>query len=203
MEEQKKVNKQLNIKVPPQILSNKELSSSEKLVLALDYTLKLKKGYNIYTNVDIGKLLSLHPNNIGLCRISLINNGYLVKDAEDKRKHLLTNKLKSVELPLINGKIDKRECIIPFEIYNHPNLTTGSKLLWGEYNTMSKTEKGYFSKRDTTSKRMNVSVGSISNWTKELEQYDLIEYELNSGYYTKQKFVRTKEFPREIEKPID
>lgn len=204
MEEKIALNKRTNLKVSPEILTNMELSINEKLILSLDYTLSLKKGYNIMTNVDIGKLFKLHKNIVGNCRKSLIEKGYLVKDITDKRKHILTDKLRSVKIPLINGKTDKRAIIIPFEIYSHPDLETGSKLLWGEYNSMSKTENGYFSKRVTTSKRMNVSVGSITNWTKELDLYGLLkEYQLNSGYYTKQKVVRTKEFVREIEKPID
>lgn len=206
MEEKKTFNKLINLKVPPQILSNKELSTNEKLILALDYTLKSKKGYNIYTNVDIGRAFSLHQNIIGLCRKSLIKKGYLVRDTEDKRKHILTNKLNSIELPLINGKTDKRTIILPFEIYNHPDLQTGSKLLWGEYNSVSKEEKAYFSKRDTTSKKMNVSIGSITNWTKELDQYGFLEQysvSFNSEYGIKQKTVRTIEFNREEEKSID
>ncbi|MDX6191612.1 hypothetical protein SGQ83_19820 [Flavobacterium sp. Fl-318] len=140
------------------------------------------------TNVDIGKLFSLHPNIVGLCRKSLLNKGYLVKDTEDKRIHYLTDKLSGIELPIINGKKDSRECIVPFEIYNNPNLKTGSKLLWGEYNTMSKTENGYYSKRETNSKRMNVSDGSITNWTKELFANEFLEvYEVKSGYITKNK----------------
>lgn len=204
MEEKGILNKRLNLKVSAEILSNTELNLSEKLVLSLDYTLSTKRGYNIITNLSIGELLRLHPNIVSGCRRNLIKKGYLIKDDNDKRVYRLTDKLKSVEIPLINGKKDVRTIVIPFEIYNHPHLQTGSKLLFGEYNSMSKSEKGYFSKRDTTSKRMNVSIGSITNWTKELERFNLLfEYKIKSGYYTKQKTVRTKEFKREIEKPID
>lgn len=200
MDNKKNFNERLNIKVPPKILSNKELSENEKLILSLDYTFDLKKGFNIMTNVDIGKLLSLHPNIVGLCRKSLINKNYLIKNSEDKRIHLLTKKLDTLVLPIINGKIDKRECIIPFEIYNNPHLKTGAKLLWGEYNTMRKTIRGYFAKRETTSQRMNVSVGSITNWTKQLYQFDFLEeYEVISEYYKKQKIVKTVEFKRNKE----
>ncbi len=200
MEEKKKFNKKLNIKVPPTILTNRELMDNEKLILSLDYTFSMKIGFNIMTNVDIGKVLSLHENIVGLCRKSLIKKGYLVKDIKDKRIHRLTDKLNSVELPIINNKIDKRECVLFFEIYNNSNLKTGEKLLWGEYNSMSKTEKGYFAKRETTAERMNVSVGSITNWTKGLSINGLLEeYEIKSEYYKKQKIVRTVEFKREKE----
>ncbi len=207
MEDKMKFNKRLSIKVSSKILTNRELSDNEKLILSLDYTFDLKKGYTIYTNVDIGKLLSLHPNIVGLCRKSLIKKGYLVNDIENKQIHRLTNKLKSVEFLIIDEKKNKKyitECVLPFEIYNHRELTTGAKLLWGEYNTLSKSPDGYVKKRATTAKIMNVSVGSISNWTKQLLiQQFLSEYEVKSEYRTKQKVVRTIEFSREIENPID
>jgi hypothetical protein len=207
MEDKSKFNTRLNLKVPYKILSNEELSDNEKLILALDYTLSLKKGYNSYTNVYIGGLFSLHENIIGLCRKSLLKKVYLVKDTNDKQIHRLTNKLESVELPKIEEEETKNEivCIIPFEIYHNPDLTTGSKLLWGEYNTMRNTKKGYFKKRETTSKIMNVSVGSITNWTKLLFKHEFLEvYTVNyNGYYKNQKVIRTIEFKREIEKQID
>ncbi len=203
MEEKKKFKRSLNIKVPPTILTNRELMDNEKLILSLDYTFSLKKGFNIMTNVDIGKLLSLHENIVGLCRKSLIKKGYLVKDLQDKRIHRLTDKLDSVELPIVNEKEQKKyisECTLFFEIYSHTEITTGAKLLWGEYNTMSKTTDGYIKKRETTSIIMNVSVGSITNWTKQLSIYGFLkEYEIKSEYYKKQKVVRTIEFSRKYE----
>jgi Mn-dependent DtxR family transcriptional regulator len=192
--------KKLNIKVPPAILANRELSTTEKLILALDYSFSHKSGFNILTNIDVAELLQLHKNTVGNYRKKLIENGYLVKDTEDKRKFILTDKLKDIEIPLVNGKKDNRTIIIPFDIYNHPDLQEGSKLLWGEYNSMSKTEKGYFQKRETTAKRFNVSIDSITNWTKELEQYDFLdEYTVKSGYHTKQKIVRTKDLKKDKE----
>lgn len=207
MEDKMKFNKRLNIKVSPKILTNRELSDNEKLILSLDYTFDLKKGYTIYTNVDIGKFLSLHPNIVRLCRKSLIKKGYLVVDKENKQIHRLTDKLKSSEFLIINEKEQtefKTECVLPYEIYHNRELTTGAKLLWGEYNALSKTPDGYVKKRETTAKIMNVSVGSISNWTKQLlMQQFLSEYEVKSEYRTKQKVVRTIEFSREEENPID
>ena len=104
----------------------------------------------------------------------------------------------------VNNENIPQLSIIPFEIYNHPILTTGSKLLWAEYNTLSNSEKGYFKKRETTSKLMNVSVGSISKWTQLLLNYGFLEeYKVTSGYFNKQKFVRTIKFKRDKEKPIE
>ncbi|WP_293890852.1 hypothetical protein [Flavobacterium sp.] len=202
MKEQKKLNKGFNIKVPFEILSNKELSENEKLILSLDYTFNSKKKFNVMTHIDVGELFSLHPNIVGLCRKSLIAKGYLIKDNKDKRIYYLTDKLKKFEIPKIDEEAVISLCIIPFEIYNHTNLTTGSKLLWGEYNTMSNSQKGYFKKRTTTSEKMNISIGSITNWTKQLFTYGFLEeYEVKSEYYGKQKFVRTIKFKRE--KPVD
>ncbi|CAM3918653.1 hypothetical protein FLBR109950_08545 [Flavobacterium branchiophilum] len=209
MENKRKFNKKLNIKVSPKILTNRELSDNEKLILSLDYTFYLKNGYTIYTNVDIGELLSLHQNIVGLCRKSLIKKGYLVKDEEDKRIHRLTDKLKSLELLIIEEKDEETKiydivCILPFEIYSNSKLKTGAKLLWGEYNTLSRTKEGYFKRRETTAKIMNVSVGSITNWTKQLFECDFLKlYAVNYGYYKNQKVVRTIEFSRKKEDFID
>lgn len=203
MEEKKVLKKAINIKILSQIISNKELSINDKLVLSVDYTFSLKNGYNILTNIKVGELLCLHPNIISNCRIRLIKKGYLVKDDCDKRIYRLTDKLDNVDIPLINGKKDMRTVILPFEIYNHPHLQSGAKLLFAEYNSMRNTEKGYFAKRETSSQRLNVSKGSITNWTKELDLYGLLdEYTIESGFYTKQRNVRTKEFARDLEKPI-
>lgn len=192
--------KKLNIKVPPAILTNRELSITEKLILALDYSFSLKNGFNILTHIDVAELLQLHKNTVQKSRKRLIENGYLVKDTEDKRKFILTDKLKDVEIPLVNGKKDNRTIIVPFDIYNHPDLQEGSKLLWGEYSSMSKTEKGHFQKRETTAKRFNVSTDSITNWTKELDKYGFLdEYTIKSGYHTKQKIVRTKDLKKDQE----
>lgn len=210
MENKRKFNKRLNISVPPKILTNRELSDNEKLILSLDYTFYLKNGYTIYTNVEIGELLSLHQNIIGLCRKSLIEKGYLVKDEKDKRKHRLTDKLESVEFLIIEEKEEEENkiyntvCILPYEIYSDSKLKTGAKLLWGEYNTLSKTKDGYFKKRETTAKIMNVSVGSITNWTKQLFECDFLKlYAVNYGYYKNQKVVRTVEFSRKTEDFIE
>lgn len=192
MEKFEKLRK-LNIKVPPAIISNPELSITQKLILALDYSFSGKKGYNVLSHVAVGELLCLHKNTVGKCRKHLIESDYLAKDSEDKRKFILTNKLKNIEIPFVTGR-DNRMIIVPFELYNHPDLQEGSKLLWGEYNSMSKNEKGYFQKRETTANKFNVSVDSITNWTKELEQYDFLEeYTIKSGYHTKQKIIRTKD----------
>lgn len=195
MKENNDIKRKIIIRIPPKIYTNKELTISEKLVLALDYSFSSKKGYTILSNVEIGKLLNLHQNTVGKNRKSLIEKGYLEKDSKDKRKHILiTKKLDEVELPLINGKTDRRTLILPFEIYNNPNLTDGAKLFWSDVHSFRENRDGYFQQRETTALRFNVSEDSITNWTKELNRLELLEeYEIKSGYYTKQRTIRTKE----------
>lgn len=195
MKEKDDIKRKIIIRIPPKIYTNKELNISEKLVLALDYSFSSKKGYTILSNVEIGKLLNLHQNTVGKNRKSLIEKGYLEKDSKDKRKHILiTKKLDKVELPLINGKTDRRTLILPFEIYNNPNLTDGAKLFWGDVHSFRENKEGYYQQRETTALRFNVSEDSITNWTKELNRLELLEeYEIKSGYYWKQRTIRTKE----------
>lgn len=177
---------QLILKIPSKILSNNQLSLNEKLILGLDYTLSLKKGYNLLSSKQIGEKLQLHSNTVLLCRKNLLKKGYLTKD---KRKYILTDKYE--ETPIS----DKREIYIPYEIYTNSKLNTGSKLLWGEYNSLSKGYKEYFAKRKFTADRLNVSEESITNWTKRLFENNLLKkYELRKGYCISQKRIITCEF---------
>lgn len=176
MEENNNKKREINITIPPEIYTNKELSISEKLLLALDYSYNSKKGYTQLSNKWIGKLLNQHPNTVGKSRKSLIEKGYLEKDSTDKRKYILiSTKLEKIELPMIKGKTDKRKLIIPFEIYNHPNLTDGSKLFWGDVNSFKDNRDGYYQQRLTAKLRFNVSEDTITNWTNELCINELLE----------------------------
>jgi DNA-binding Lrp family transcriptional regulator len=194
MEEKNSEKREISIIVPPEIYTNIELSISEKLLLALDYSYNNKKGYTKLSNKWIGKLLNQHQNTVGKNRKLLIEKGYLEKDTTDKRKYtLLTEKLNTVELPLIKGKTDRRKLILPFEIYNHPILTDGAKLFWGDVNSFSENENGYYQQRKTAKIRFNVSEDSISNWTKELRTNGLIkEYKIEFDERTAVKFRKMK-----------
>ena len=177
---------QLILKIPSKILSNNQLSLNEKLVLGLDYTLSLKKGYNLLSSKQIGEKLQIHSNIVLSCRKNLLKKGYISKD---KRKYILTDKYE--ETPIS----DKREIYIPYEVYTNKKLNTGSKLLWGEYNSLSKGYKDYFAKRKYTADRLNVSEESITNWTKKLYENNLLKkYELRKGYCVSQKRIITCEF---------
>lgn len=189
----------LMIGVPFEILMNSELSLNEKLLLGLDFSLKSKLGFNQITNKDVGKLFNLHPNIIGDCRKSLVEKGYLIKEG---RKYFLTDHYKtaekSEEIQENTSSKDRRNIKLPFEVYSNKRLKTGEKLLWGEYNSISKGEKEYFAKREHTANRLSVSVESISNWTKSLNEKGLFKkYQIVTGYHTHQRKVITCRFDKE------
>lgn len=91
---------------------------------------------------------------------------------------------------------EQRAILLPYEIFNS-ELPSGAKLLWGEYNSLSKGDKPYFASRDFIYKRLKISKGSISNYTTLLHdnQY-LTENILYSGYKFKTRAVITKRFER-------
>lgn len=178
--------KQLNIVVPTTILSNTELTLNQKLILGLNYTYSLKLGYNNKTHKDVGKLLGLHPNIVGYCRRQLVKAGFLEKD---NIRYKITDK------HLQFRPSDGRNILLPYIIYNHESLTTGAKLLWGEYNSISKGKREYFASREYTAKRLGCSVESISNWTKLLfDKNFLFDYFHKKGYCKSQKVVLTRMF---------
>lgn len=186
----------LMIEIPFEILMNLELSLNEKLLLGLDLSLKSKLGFSQITNKDVGKLFNLHPNIIGDCRKSLIEKGYLKKEG---RQYFLSDHYKTAEKSeesYENTKNkDQRNIKLPFEIYSNKALKTGEKLLWGEYNSISKGVKEYFASREYTANRLNVSVESVTNWTKSLNEKGLFKkYEIVTGYYTHQRKIITCRF---------
>ncbi|GAB5565173.1 MAG: hypothetical protein Wins2KO_22360 [Winogradskyella sp.] len=173
--------KQLNIVVPATILSHTELTLNQKLILGLDYTYGLKLGYNNKTHKEVGELLSLHPNIVGYCRRQLVQDGFLVKD---KGKYMITDEHFEFKT------FDNRNIILPKKIYNNPSLTTGAKLLWGEYNSISQGKREYFAKREYSARRLNVSEESITNWTKILQSNKLlIKYYHKYSYGKTQKII--------------
>jgi hypothetical protein len=179
-------NKQLIVKIPATILSNKQLSLNEKLILGLHYTFDFKLGKTLLTNKQVGELFQLHPNIVSYCHKNLLKNGFIKKV---KSTYTVTHKHLQTKVE------DKREVYLPFEIYNHPKLKTGAKLLWGEYNSISKGSREYFAKRSYTSQRLNASEESITNWTKQLMEHHLLNsYTHKRGYGKSQKVVITCRF---------
>lgn len=181
----------LIVKIPYTILQNNELSLNDKLILGLDYTYSLKNGSNTMNGKQVSELLHLHSNIVRDCRKKLVAQGYLSKN---KQVYILTPKFE--EFSTIPE--DKRTIYIPSEIYKHPTLRTGEKLLWGEYNSISKGEKTYFASRDYTAKRLDVSKESITNWTISLEQKKLITLFYRIGFCTHQRLITTCRFDLQI-----
>jgi len=187
-----KYKRQLNIRIPANILGDIDLSFNEKIILGLHYSLSKKRGYVSMNNVEIGKILNLHPNIINYCHKNLIEKGFLYKE---KRVYTLTDKVQEIKNP--SG--DNREILLPPEIYSS-KMNTGAKLLWGEYNSISKGIKNYFAKREYTARRIGASEQSITNWTKELESNNFLsEYYHKSGYAVSQKIIVTCTFERKNE----
>lgn len=178
--------KQLGIRIPATILSHTELSLNQKLILGLDYTFSKKMGFTSMSNKDVSDLIELHPNIISYCRKQLTNKGFINKQG---RIYSITEKHQEFKVD------DNREVIIPCEVYRNSNIITGAKLLWGEYNSISKGHKEYFAKRLYTAKRLNASEESVTNWTKQLrDNYLLSAYFLKKGFCQRQKIIITSTF---------
>ena len=177
--------KQLTLKIHPKILASK-LSFNEKLILGLHYTFSKKNGYTVLSIGKMGLMFDLHPNVVSYCRKRLIYDGYIKKQG---RKYFITGLYRSLEAK------DIREIFIPHQIYGSKHLTSGAKLLWGEYNSLSSGIKQYFASRQYTANRLNASVESITNWTKQLYDNKFLKlYEHNTGYCKSQKVVITVDF---------
>ncbi len=180
--------KRIALIIPSAILYDHRLSLNDKLILGIDYCFKKKLNYNSMPNTQIGYLLQLHPNIISKSRRKLLKLGYLRKE---KRNYYLN------DINLFVKKQDQRDLIIPFLVYNS-NLSSGAKLLWAEYNSFNNNGKSYYASREFTSKRLDCSVESISNWTTALQETGFLKhYELKSGYCTKQRLVVTCKFSKD------
>lgn len=183
------IDKKYSLLIPSKILTDYSLSFNEKLILGFDFCFLDKLEYNILLNTEISKLLHLHKNIVSRCRKHLIELGILRKEG---RKYYLN------EIDLFIEKGDQRDLVISYWIYNNKNLSTGSKLLWGEYNSISKGKEVYFASREFTADKLGCSVQSISKWTKELNDNGLFKsYKVMAGYGTKQKQIITCRFSKE------
>lgn len=178
--------KQIHIRIHSKILSNPVLSLNEKLVLGLHYTFDEKLGKTVLTNKEIGELLHLHPNIVSCCHKKLLKRGLIVKKK---------NSYEITKVFLAHKVDDRREIRLPKEIYQHPKISTGMKLLWGEYNSLSKGIRDYYAGREYTSNRLNVSKESISKWTKKLLEHKLLtSYSHKRGHGCSQRVVVTTRF---------
>lgn len=180
--------KRFNIRIPSEILELK-ITTNEKIVLGLIYSLNEIGGITTMSNKRIAEYLCLTENTISTTLKNLRELTFIEKQSKG---YVL-----SEEVRLAVNSSGERAILIPFEVF-HSKLPSGAKLLWGEYNSISKGEKLYHASREYISKRLKISESSISNYTTLL--YDnqfLIKNELFSGYKFKKRGVVTKKFDRE------
>ncbi len=182
-------NKKYSLLIPSKILTDYSLSFNDKLILGFDFYFVDKMEHNRLLNTEISELLHLHKNIVSRSRKHLIEVGILRKQ---NRIYYLN------DIDLFVEKGDARDVVIPYWIYNNKNLSTGSKLLWGEYNSISKGKKSYFASREFTANKLGCSVQSVSKWTKELDDNNLLKsYKVVAGYGTKQKRIVTCTFSKQ------
>lgn len=183
--------KRFNVMIPSEILEL-TITANEKIVLGFIYSLNKIGEITKMSNKRIAKYLCLSENTISTTLKSLQELTFIEKQSKG---YVLSEEVKQA----VNSS-GERSILLPFEVF-HSKLPSGAKLLWGEYNSLSKGEKAYFGSRKYISKRLRISESSISNYTTLL--YDnqfLIKNELFSGYKFKKRSVITKKFNR---KPID
>ena len=179
--------KNYNLLIPSEILRMK-LLFNEKIVLGLIYTSVKKNGQLKMNNKRISKYLCLNENTVSTTLKNLVEQKLI--DKIDKG-YILNEKLVQ-QIDLNKG----RTILLPFEVFNS-KLNAGAKILWGEYNSLSKGKREYYASRQYTSERLNMGESSISSWTTLLYDNDfIVKNELYSGYMYKKKKVVTKIFER-------
>jgi hypothetical protein len=172
----------LIIKAPSALLQDSVLSDNEKLVMALCWTLHFKQGYNAYPIKKMSRMLSMHVNSVSIAIKNLLEGDYIEKD-NMKSAYVISE-------PIIPQYTKSRYVVIPQQVYGI-KMTSGAKLLWGEYNSM----KIYYAKREYTAKMLSCTKNSVTNWTRLLDENGLLKnYGVRSGDHTKQKVVQTKDF---------
>lgn len=176
--------KRFNILIPSEVLEL-EITSNEKIVLGLIYSLNNIGGITTMSNKRIAEYLCLSENTVSTTLKNLREHTFIEKQ---QKGYVL-----SEEVRLAVNSSGQRAILLPFEVF-HSKLSSGAKLLWGEYNSFSI----YYASREYVSKRLKIGVSSISNYTTLL--YDnqfLVEKEIVSGYKFKKRGVVTKKFDRE------
>jgi DNA-binding CsgD family transcriptional regulator len=180
-----------NILISSEILKLK-ITTNEKIVLGFICSLNKIGKITTMNNKRIAEYLCLSENTISTTLKSLQQLTFIEKQLKG---YVLSEEAQQS----IDSSVE-RSILLPFEVF-HSQLPSGAKLLWGEYNSLSKGEKVYYASRKFISDRLRISESSISNYTTLL--YDnqfLIKNELFSGYKFKKRSVVTKIFDR---KPIE
>lgn len=172
--------KEITLVIPTSILSSDKLNPNDKLVFGLHYAY-FKKGQKTYeTIVGMSKKLRLHTNIISKSCSKLVKLNYLKKEdgvyfVQKEIIEQLQTQIKGTE-----------EVLLPFELYSM-KISSGSKLLWVEYNKYKNKEEGYYSLRKTTAENIGSSTASVTTWKKELYLHNMIEF----GEYQSRESIYT------------
>lgn len=172
--------KEITLVIPTSILSSDKLNPNDKLVFGLHYAY-FKKGQKTYeTIVGMSKKLLLHTNIISKSCSKLVRLDYLKK--EDGVYFVQTEVIEQLQAQIKGTE----EVLLPFELYSM-KISSGSKLLWVEYNKYKNKEEGYYSLRKTTAVNIGSSTASVTTWKKELYLQNMIqfgEYQSRESIYT-------------------
>jgi len=176
-----------NLLIPAPILEM-DLSFNSKIILGLIHTSVKKIGEMRMTNKRIAKYLCLSENTVSTTMRNLIELTFIEK--RDKGYILSNEVVEAVE------SRKERAILLPFEIF-HSKLPPGAKILWGEYNSLSKGVKPYNKTNEFISKRLNIGKSTITMFTKRLHKDGfLTKYDVYSDYEFKERIVITKIFKR-------
>lgn len=178
--------KSFNLLIPAPILEM-ELSNNEKIVLGFIYSMCNIGGYMNMSYKRIANYLNLSNNTISTTMKQLVELTFIQKT--DKGYILSNEVVEAIDLR------KERTILLPFEIFNS-KLNAGAKILWGEYNSISKGKKPYYASRQYTAKRLHMNKSSISSWTTLLKDKQFLTHELYSEYKFRKKVVITTIFER-------
>ncbi len=177
--------RQINLSIPSEILSRKDLTVNQKLLLGLDFALNKKLGFNSYNGSEVAKMLQINSTYVSLCRNQLVEKGLLTKNG---RRYSLTGNALDLQ------KRSAFQYTVLRDLLNQ-DVGTGAKLLWSVYNQLSQGFRDYFAKRKTTATKLGSGVEAVSKWNRELNYAGLFaEYHHNSAYCTKQTVIITCSF---------
>lgn len=182
----KELIKEVALVIPTAILKDTNLKERDKLVFGLHYAYFKKEGATYLTNIQIGEQLQLHYNIVGKSHKTLLQRQLLVK--EDNVFKVLEQTVVEMQKNIEGAQ----QIILPYLVYSK-KLNKGAMLLWGEYNKSKNQPNGCFEKRQTIADNIGVSLASVTNWSKELEDADLIRTKTFYWGVKKQKTVFTKD----------
>jgi len=92
----------------------------------------------------------------------------------------------------------KEYYVIPYEVYSSTSIKSGAKLLFAIVNSLSKNKIGCIASNQYFQEIMGVSKNSISNWVKDLNKNDFLDYyQITPWYGGNRRTIRTKNFSKQ------